>query len=92
MRSSLTTMRVPSRKCTEHSRFGAAPGGLAITARYGARMLVHHNPEAVRLGINPFDHGSEVHTDLWRTQGLRQALEQYRFDWGSPCSSARRAP
>jgi sulfate adenylyltransferase subunit 2 len=51
-----------------------------VAGRYRARMLVHHNPEAVRLGINPFDHGSEVHTDLWRTQGLRQALELYRFD------------
>jgi sulfate adenylyltransferase subunit 2 len=43
-------------------------------------MLVHHNPEAVRLAINPFDHGSQVHTDLWRTQGLKQALEAHRFD------------
>jgi sulfate adenylyltransferase subunit 2 len=51
-----------------------------VAERYGVKVLVHHNPEARRLGINPFDHGSEVHTDLWRTQGLRQALDLYRFD------------
>jgi sulfate adenylyltransferase subunit 2 len=43
-------------------------------------LLVYQNPECVRLGINPFDHGSSVHTDLWKTQGLKQALDQYRFD------------
>ena len=51
-----------------------------IARRYGVQMLVHHNPEAVRLSINPFDHGSQVHTDLWRTQGLKQALDAHRFD------------
>jgi len=51
-----------------------------IARRYGVEMLVHHNPEAVRLSINPFDHGSQVHTDLWRTQGLKQALDAHRFD------------
>ena len=51
-----------------------------IARRYGVEMLVHHNPEAVRLAINPFDHGSQVHTDLWRTQGLKQALDAHRFD------------
>lgn len=52
----------------------------SIAQRYGVRMLVHHNPEAVARGINPFDHGSQVHTDLWRTQGLKQALDEHRFD------------
>ena len=51
-----------------------------IAERYGVRMLVHHNPEAVARGINPFDHGSQVHTDLWRTQGLKQALDLHGFD------------
>src|SRR5262249_30052983 len=43
-------------------------------------LLVHQNPEAKALGINPFDHGSQVHTDLWKTQGLKQALDKYGFD------------
>jgi sulfate adenylyltransferase subunit 2 len=42
-------------------------------------LLVHQNPEALRLGINPFDHGS-LHTDLWKTEGLKQALDKYDFD------------
>src|SRR6185503_17562913 len=40
----------------------------------GMTLLVHQNPEAKALNINPFDHGSQVHTDVWKTQGLRQAL------------------
>ena len=46
----------------------------------GMELIVHVNPEAIRLGINPFTHGSAVHTDIWKTQGLRQALDQYGFD------------
>ena len=46
----------------------------------GMELLVHRNPEAERLGINPFDHGSQIHTDLWKTQGLKQALELHGFD------------
>ncbi len=46
----------------------------------GADLIVHHNPEAQRLGINPFDHGSGTHTDMWKTEGLKQALEAGRFD------------
>ncbi len=46
----------------------------------GMELLVHQNPEAKALGINPFDHGSQVHTDMWKTQGLKQALGQYAFD------------
>ncbi|MGN7160614.1 sulfate adenylyltransferase subunit CysD [Sphingomonas sp. SAFR-052] len=45
----------------------------------GMELLVHHNPEAQARGINPFDHGS-LHTDLWKTEGLKQALDQYGFD------------
>ena len=43
-------------------------------------LIVHHNPEAKAMGINPFDHGSQVHTDMWKTQGLKQALDKYGFD------------
>jgi sulfate adenylyltransferase subunit 2 len=43
-------------------------------------LIVHQNPEAVRLGINPFDHGSAVHTDVWKTEGLKQALDEGRYD------------
>src|SRR5688572_32027282 len=45
----------------------------------GMELIVHRNPEAVRLGINPFDHGSR-HTDMWKTEGLKQALDLHRFD------------
>jgi sulfate adenylyltransferase subunit 2 len=45
----------------------------------GVELIVHQNPEAVDKGINPFDHGP-LHTDMWKTHGLRQALEAHRFD------------
>jgi sulfate adenylyltransferase subunit 2 len=41
---------------------------------------VHRNPDAVNLGVNPFTHGSSLHTDVWKTQGLKQALDEYGFD------------
>ena len=43
------------------------------------KLLVWQNPEAVAQGINPFDHGS-LHTDMWKTQGLKQALDHHGFD------------
>ena len=46
----------------------------------GMDLLVHHNPEAMELGINPFTHGSQIHTDMWKTQGLKQALDKFQFD------------
>ena len=46
----------------------------------GFELLVHKNPEAVEKGINPFDHGSALHTDIWKTEGLKQALDKYGFD------------
>jgi sulfate adenylyltransferase subunit 2 len=46
----------------------------------GMQLLVHKNPEAEALGINPFDHGSQIHTDMWKTQGLKQALDMHGFD------------
>ena len=45
----------------------------------GMELLVYHNPEAMARGINPFDHGA-LHTDLWKTQGLKQALDKWQFD------------
>jgi sulfate adenylyltransferase subunit 2 len=45
----------------------------------GMELIVHRNPDAEARGINPFDHGS-LHTDLWKTEGLRQALDLHGFD------------
>ncbi len=45
----------------------------------GMELLVHRNPDAVARGINPFDHGA-LHTDLWKTEGLKQALDLHGFD------------
>ncbi|HEX3365467.1 sulfate adenylyltransferase subunit CysD [Phenylobacterium sp.] len=45
----------------------------------GMDLIVHQNPEALARGINPFDHGS-LHTDLWKTEGLKQAIDKYGFD------------
>ncbi|MGS1018267.1 sulfate adenylyltransferase subunit CysD [Allosphingosinicella humi] len=45
----------------------------------GMELIVYRNPEAEARGINPFDHGS-LHTDMWKTEGLRQALDKYGFD------------
>ena len=45
----------------------------------GMELLVYQNPEAKARGINPFDHGA-LHTDLWKTEGLKQALDLYGFD------------
>jgi sulfate adenylyltransferase subunit 2 len=45
----------------------------------GMQLLVYQNPEAKARGINPFDHGP-LHTDMWKTEGLKQALDKYNFD------------
>jgi len=45
----------------------------------GMELLVYHNPEAEERGINPFDHGP-LHTDMWKTEGLKQALSLHGFD------------
>jgi sulfate adenylyltransferase subunit 2 len=50
-----------------------------VAAEPGIRLIVHKNPEAEAKGINPFDHGA-LHTDMWKTQGLRQALEAGKYD------------
>jgi sulfate adenylyltransferase subunit 2 len=50
-----------------------------VGAEAGIKLIVYKNPEAEEKGINPFDHGP-LHTDLWKTQGLKQALDLHRFD------------
>ena len=49
-------------------------------ARLGVELVVHQNPECVARGINPFDHGSAVHTDMWKTEGLKQVIDDNKFD------------
>lgn len=46
----------------------------------GFELLVHTNPDGIAQGIGPFTHGSAVHTDIMKTQGLKQALNKYKFD------------
>lgn len=46
----------------------------------GFELLVHQNPEGVAMNISPFEHGSAKHTDIMKTQGLKQALDKYQFD------------
>ncbi|CAM3058425.1 Sulfate adenylyltransferase subunit 2 [Sphingomonas antarctica] len=48
-------------------------------AAAGMELIVYKNPEAVARGINPFDHGG-LHTDMWKTEGLKQALDEHGFD------------
>jgi sulfate adenylyltransferase subunit 2 len=45
----------------------------------GMELIVYQNPEAKEKQINPFDHGA-LHTDMWKTEGLKQSLEKYKFD------------
>jgi sulfate adenylyltransferase subunit 2 len=52
----------------------------ATAKRLGIQLLVHVNKDGLRLGINPFTHGSQVHTDVMKTQALKQALDKYAFD------------
>src|SRR3989440_12563121 len=46
----------------------------------GMDLIVHINPDGLKMGINPFVHGSAIHTDVMKTQGLKQALDQHGFD------------
>jgi len=50
-----------------------------MAAASGMELLVYKNPEALEKGINPFDHGP-LHTDMWKTEGLKQALDKFGFD------------
>jgi sulfate adenylyltransferase subunit 2 len=51
-----------------------------VASEAGVQLIVHQNPDAKARGINPFEHGSNLHTELWKTEGLKQALEQHGFD------------
>ena len=48
--------------------------------KYGMDLIVHKNPDGLAMGINPFVHGSAKHTDIMKTEGLKQALNKYGFD------------
>jgi len=50
------------------------------TKELGVELLVHINPDGLAQGISPLKHGSKVHTDVMKTQGLKQALDKYGFD------------
>jgi sulfate adenylyltransferase subunit 2 len=51
-----------------------------MQATHDFKLLIHQNPEGIKAGINPFTHGSQVHTDIMKTQALKQALDLYQFD------------
>jgi sulfate adenylyltransferase subunit 2 len=52
----------------------------AVAQDKGVDLLVYQNPECLAQGINPFTHGSAVHTHMWKTEGLKKALDEYGFD------------
>ena len=51
-----------------------------IAKEFDLNLLVHKNPEGLAMGVGPFTHGSAKHTDIMKTQGLKQALDKYGFD------------
>ncbi|EEY46441.1 sulfate adenylyltransferase subunit CysD [Vibrio mimicus] len=51
-----------------------------MAKKVGMSLLVHQNPDGLAMGINPFIHGSAKHTDVMKTQALKQALDKYQFD------------
>ncbi len=51
-----------------------------MAKQHGFELLVHKNPEGIAMNISPFEHGSAKHTDVMKTQGLKQALDKYGFD------------
>jgi len=51
-----------------------------MAEKHGFDLIVHKNPEGLEMGISPFVHGSAKHTDIMKTQGLKQALDHYGFD------------
>ena len=51
-----------------------------LAKEYGFDLLIHKNPEGIEMGMGPFTHGSAKHTDVMKTQGLKQALDKYGFD------------
>ncbi|WP_211907272.1 sulfate adenylyltransferase subunit CysD [Vibrio sp. B1FLJ16] len=51
-----------------------------MAQKLGMELIVHQNPEGIAMGISPFIHGSSTHTDIMKTQGLKQALDKHGFD------------
>ncbi|OOF20407.1 sulfate adenylyltransferase small subunit [Salinivibrio sp. IB574] len=51
-----------------------------MAEKAGMKLIVHQNPDGLAMNISPFTHGSAVHTDIMKTQGLKQALDKYGFD------------
>lgn len=51
-----------------------------MATKVGMKLIVHQNPEGLQMNISPFVHGSSKHTDIMKTQGLKQALDKYGFD------------
>ena len=52
----------------------------ATAKKYDWELIVHKNPEGIAKNVNPFDHGSALHTQIMKTDGLKQALDKYGFD------------
>ena len=52
----------------------------AMARESGMELIIHVNPDGIEKNINPFDHGSALHTDVMKTEGLKQALDKYEFD------------
>jgi sulfate adenylyltransferase subunit 2 len=50
------------------------------TTALGLTLIIHQNPDCLKLAINPFTHGSAVHTYMWKTEGLKQAIDRHGFD------------
>ncbi|WP_280522768.1 sulfate adenylyltransferase subunit CysD [Paraferrimonas haliotis] len=51
-----------------------------MAKKLGMKLIVHQNPEGLKMGMNPFVYGSAMHTDIMKTQGLKQALDKHGFD------------
>ncbi|WP_022942143.1 sulfate adenylyltransferase subunit CysD [Psychromonas hadalis] len=51
-----------------------------VAEKYDLDLIVHKNPRGIEMGISPFEHGSAKHTDIMKTEGLKQALDKYGFD------------
>ena len=72
-----------SRCCTSTRRGSSArctPSATTTARSLGLDLIVHINPEGLANGINPFTHGSAVHTDVMKTEALKQALDEHGFD------------
>ena len=51
-----------------------------LVKKYDLDLIIHKNPRGMEMGISPFEHGSAKHTDIMKTEGLKQALDKYGFD------------